>query len=86
MLQNAENTILKNLSAKRLIVLTKNSLQNLQKFVLKASKNEIKILTVGVKLLPPPRGLICPRKIFMKRNSVHWGRVQESSLKPRGGE
>ena len=44
LLQNAENTTSKNLSAKRLIVLTKTSLQNSQKFVPKASENGIKIL------------------------------------------
>ena len=38
------------------------------------------IFTVDVKL-PSPPGLTCPRKIFMKENSVNWGRVQENFLK-----
>ena len=37
-----------------------------------------KSFTVGVKLLPPSRGLTCPRNIFLKGNFVHWGTVHKN--------
>ena len=36
-----------------------------------------KSFTVGIKLLPPSRGLTCPKNIFLKGNFVHWGTVHK---------
>ena len=36
-----------------------------------------KSFNVGIKLLPPSRGLTCPKNIFLKGNFVYWGTVHK---------
>ena len=36
-----------------------------------------KSFIVGIKLLPPSRGLTCPKNIFLKGNFVDWGTVHK---------